>query len=59
MAKIDQELINGCRNVELGYESLNGMMIIFDKYQKTGVRTRFCISAQNRSIAFLHCKIIN
>jgi hypothetical protein len=54
MAKIDQELINGCRNVELGYESSNEMMIIFDKYQNTGVRMRFYISVENRSIYFLH-----
>jgi len=40
MTKIDQELINGYRNVELDYESSNEMMIIFDKYQNTGIKMR-------------------
>jgi len=33
-------LINGYRNVELDYESSNEMMIIFDKYQNTGIQMR-------------------
>lgn len=40
MTKIDQELINVYRNVELDYESSNEMMIIFDKYQNIGIRMR-------------------